>query len=460
MKHILSAFFLVILTLAMAFKGYAAEGLMFGVTAGAATFFILGHAMTPWSAMNGNLCMSLTLTSTQILALSIQAFKKRVPILGMMGTDFTGMNLVYNQPAIARIRTLPSASTYDVAQGGYKNGAALARSLWTDVSLTIDQWPTVPLRVKHTDLITDATKLDYNANVADGGYVLGKGIVDTTLGMVNSKRFSQGTVIGTNDFDVDALVAIGEAMNGKTESNERYLLVNSAVASVLAVDQRLINNQFFGTAQGGETIRVWRNVFGFREIREYPDLQTNNGTALTSVTATASTDALTKSSHGLVTGQRIYCTGFSAGVTAGYYFAIYASSSTFKIATTRANALAGTAVDVGSDGTGGTVTPTENMSAFAFESRAFAIKAGAPPPATAELCAQLGVPQNTVIESMFDPETQVAMAVAKWQEQGTADLYVVPTVLWGAKVGGDFTDTVGATAGAGLDYAGHIIRSA
>jgi hypothetical protein len=284
-------------------------------------------------------------------------------------------------------------------------------------------------------------------------------MVDYVLGLVNSLRFSQGSTIATADFDVDALIAIGEAMNGKTESNDRYLLVNSAVASVLAADQRLINSQFFGAAQGGETIRVWRNAFGFREIREYADLPTNTGTALTSVTCANSGDVFTKTAHGLKTGQRVQATGFSAGFSDAYAFVIYVSANTFQLATTRANALAGTAAAVSADGTGGTVQPKENMSAFAFERRAFAIKGGSPPARTGDLAAQLGIPQSTIIESMLDPVNQIAMGIAKFQEEGTADLYVVPTMLYGAKVGGDVSDTAGVTAGAGLDYAGHIIRS-
>ena len=434
------------------------HGPLFGGIVAAGLWFIGGHALTPISAMTGQLCV--TLTPTQILALSIQAFKKRVPILGMMGTDFTGMNLIYGQPALARIPTLPSASTYNGASGGYKNGAAIAKSLWTDVQLTIDQWPTVPLRIKHEDLISDATALDYNSNIANGGYVLGKGIVDGVLAKVSSLRFSQSSIFAVADSDADMLVAIGEAMNGKTESNERYMLVNSGVASVLAVDQRLINSQFFGTAQGGETIRVWRNVFGFREIREYVDLPSNNGTALTGVTVANTGDLFTKAAHGLITGQRVNIASFSAGITAGIYFVIRVSADTFQLATTRALAIAGEAAAVSADGTGGVVTPTENMTAFAFESRAFAIKAGAPAGTTAALAAQLGIPQSTVIDAMFDEATQTAMGMAKWQEEGTADLYVVPTVLWGAKVGADVSATSASAAGSGLDYAGHIIRSA
>lgn len=428
-----------------------------GPIAAVITAFVGGYMLTPISQMTGHLCV--TLNATQILTLAIQAFRKRVPALSMMGTDFTGMNLRKDQVAIARIRTLPTASSYSAGSGGYKNGAQSARGLLTDVQLTIDQWATCPIKMEHIYAIADAVN-DYRGSVGDAGYVLGKQIVDYVLGLVGSLRFSQESTVANADFDVDALVAINQAMNGKTESNDRFLLVSPAVASVLAVDQRLINSQWFGEKQGGETIRVWRNAFGFREIREYADLPANNGTALTSVSVANSGDLFTKASHGLKTGQRVYATGFSAGWTAGYYYAIYASSSTFQLADTRALALAGTATAASADGTGGTVTPTENMNAFAFERRAFAVMAGAPAPVTAELAGQFGIPISTVIEAMYDAETQTAMGMAKWQEEGTADLYVCPTVLYGAKVGADVSSTSASAAGSGLDYAGHIIRTA
>ena len=428
-----------------------------GPIAAAVAFFVGGYMLTPLSAMSGLTCV--TLTPTQVLSLAIQAFRKRVPALTMMGTDFTGMALRKDQAAIARIRSLPTASTYSAGSGGYKNGAQSARGLLTDVPMTIDQWATCPIKMEHIYAIADAIN-DYQGSVGDAGYVLGKQIVDYVLGQVDSTRFSQSSIIANADFDVDALVALNEAMNGKTESNERYLLVSSAAASVLAADQRLINSQWFGKEQGGETLRVFRNAFGFREIREYPDLSANNGTALTGVAVANSGDLFTKAAHGLITGQRVYATGFSAGFSAGYYYVIYASASTFQLATTRVLALAGTAVAATDDGTGGTVTPTENLNAIAFESRAFAVKAGAPAPVTAELASQFGIPLSTVIEAMFDPETQVAMGMAKWQEEGTGDLYVCPTVLYGAKVGMDVGATAAAAAGTGLDYAAHIVHTA
>lgn len=82
---------------------------------------------------------------------------------------------------------------------------------------------------------------------------------------------------------------------------------------------------------------------------------------LTGIAATASTDVLTKVAHGLVTGQLLedftFGAGF-AGLTSGDdYFVIVLDADTFKLATTRANAEAGTAIDITTDGTGATATP-------------------------------------------------------------------------------------------------------
>lgn len=70
--------------------------------------------------------------------------------------------------------------------------------------------------------------------------------------------------------------------------------------------------------------------------------------------ATLATDVITISAHALSTGQRVAATSSStlpAGLSATNYFAIYVSASTFKLATSYANALAGTAVDITDYGT-------------------------------------------------------------------------------------------------------------
>ena len=78
----------------------------------------------------------------------------------------------------------------------------------------------------------------------------------------------------------------------------------------------------------------------------------SNFAALTGVTGVAATDVLTKTAHGLVTGQRVDVVSLTggAGITAGdVTYAIWVSSSTFKLATSAANALAGTAINFTTD---------------------------------------------------------------------------------------------------------------
>jgi hypothetical protein len=79
-------------------------------------------------------------------------------------------------------------------------------------------------------------------------------------------------------------------------------------------------------------------------------------TAASASDVNATTNVLTSNTHGFATGEPlIYKAGTAAigGLTDGAtYFCIVASANTFKLATSQENALAGTAVDLTSTGTG------------------------------------------------------------------------------------------------------------
>lgn len=81
--------------------------------------------------------------------------------------------------------------------------------------------------------------------------------------------------------------------------------------------------------------------------------------ALTTVTGVAATDILTKANHGLQTGQRVDVVSITggAGIAANdVTYAIYVSDSTFKLATSAANAAAGTAINFTTDITDATLS--------------------------------------------------------------------------------------------------------
>lgn len=396
-----------------------------------------------------------TLTTPSLLLDVIGAFTKKFPMLGEIASEFRGTPLKLNQKYTAHVASYGSASTYDTTTG-YANGANTARNGLTDVPVVTDQQPTYPLKWLHLDSIKDI-KMQYEKVMAGAGYVLGKKVVDDGIfAKCTSRYFSYELVKATADFDYDAIQALTTQGNSQgMQDIGRILIVNSDVAAVLGVDIRLISSEFAGQLQDGRAYREWRGVGGFAVIREYPDLPANNGTALTGVTATAATELLAKTAHGLVTADPVVITvigGGAAGLAISTrYWAIKVDADTFKLASTRALAVAGTAIDVTTDSSGGHLTLSlfEGLNAMMFDSRAFAYLQGAPDGIDGAHAASLGIPQVLLVESVTAPDSGISMAAAKWQAAGTGDYYWVPTFIYGTNAGkqGD-TAVAGNTAAA------------
>jgi membrane protein implicated in regulation of membrane protease activity len=417
-----------------------------------------------------------TLTVQQLLLDVISAFRKQVPAISMFGAQWTAKPLKLNGKYTAQIAVYGSASTYDPTTG-YWNGANTARNGLVDVDVITDAQPTYPLKWQHLDGIKDS-KNEYGKVMAGAGYTLGKSCIDTGFfAKMTSRFFSQENVTATADCDWDWLQAIVTAMNGKgCEPAGRVLFVNSEVAQVLSVDPRMISRDYFGEKITGQLVtgqgyRMWTNCGGFALIQEYPDLPTNNGAALTGVTGADTTDIFTKAAHGLVTGDPVQFSSLTGGSnlsTATRYFAIKASDSTFKVATSRANAQAGTAVNLGSDVTDATIAITENTIAFAGDGRAFASLAGIPEGATV-MADMLGVVQTLTFDVLTSPPEDggITMAAAKAQNPNNGDVLWCPTFVDGTNAGKQgSTATAGETAaarsvaaaatadGTAFDYAG------
>lgn len=423
-------------------------------TAGAPTAivtFLAANAAFAWLTVRPE--MGPTLTSPQVLLDVIQSFRKRVPALNRMGLDWRATPLKLNQQYIAHIAGIPSTSTYDTSTG-YANGATSARGLLADVPVTVDTQPTCPLKWLHLDQIKDV-KQKYDEVIGNAGYAIAKGFVDAILAQVNTRNFSKVQTIAAADFDYDALMTLSGVGNTQgMMNNGRTLFVSTTVANYLFADSRIISKDFAGQIVGGEGYRRALNVGGFAEILEYPDLPSNNGTALTGVTAEADDDLITKAAHGLETGDPFVLTAATGatGLTVGNkYFAIKASASTFKAAASYADAIAGTAIDITVDGSAMTITPTENLHAFAFDKRALAVLAGIPEGIANPLAQQLGIPQVMAFDSVTDPEGLISMAAAKWQEAGTGDFFWCPTFVWGKTLG---KGGASAAPDAGMDKAG------
>lgn len=415
--------------------GLSAVSAQAGPLAAVVLFLALNMACAPAASHK----LGLTLTTPALLNDVAAAFVKEFPFLAEIAAEFrlAGNPLKLNQSYTAHVASYGSASTYDTTTG-YANGANVARNGLVDVAVITDNQPTYPLKWLHLDAIKDI-KMTYEKVMAGAGYVLGKKVIDDGIfAKATTRYFSYEVVSAVADCDYDWLQSLTTQGNSqKMASSGRILIVNSAVAGVLAVDPRLISNQFAGQLQDGRAYREWRNVGGFARILEYPDLPANNGTALTSVTAEADDDLFTKTAHGLETGDPVVLTAMTSvvGVTVGSrYWVIKASSSTFKLASTYALARAGTGIDITTDGTSGTITPTENLTAMMFDSRAFSYLAGVPDGIDGAHAASLGIPQVLSVEPVQTP-SGVALAAAKWQEPGTGNYFWCPTFIFGTNAG-------------------------
>lgn len=406
------------------------------------------------SAFTGRICV--TLISSEILADIITAFKKSIPLVNKMGLDFSSQSLKLNQTYYAHITTIPTVEDVTTT---YAVTGQDARDSIVDVPVTVDTRRGVRLKIKHLDRIKDKKEL-YNEVIGNAGYALAKDLCDRVMATFKTVNFSQGQIFSEANSDLDMLEAVREAMNGVGADPIRNMFVNSAVATVLGADSRIASKDFAGQMPNGTALRRFTNLGGFQEIIEYPDMPLNNSTAVTGGAIEADDDVYTKTAHGLVTGQRVVLTSFSGGTgltaaTVWYFHRLTADTGLLCATPAAAQAgTLGTACTV--DATSVVLTPTENVIAFGFDKRAFAVLLGVPDGFdSADLKSAWGIPDNMGFESVT--MDGVTMGAVSWEETGTGDLNYMPVTVFGMAAGRQAgTNAVGSKT----DYAGYRVMKA
>lgn len=399
-----------------------------------------------------------TLSSPEILLDVVRAFRQSIPAVNLLGRNFSQTGLKLNKQYTAHVA---GVATTEAVTSTYAVTGNNARNLLSDIPVTVDKRFGTRLFWENLLAIQD-DKFEYQEVIRAAGYSLAKTMVDDLLATARAEYFSQRTVISAADSDVDMLALVTTAMNGVgANPRGRVMFCNSAVAASLAADSRLGSKDFAGQLQGEEGYRSWERVHGFRLIQEYPGLPTNNGTAVTGGTLTATTDVYAKTAHGLVTGQRVVLTSLTGGtgVTAGtVYFFIRTDANSGYLATTLANAIAGTRIDITADGSSVVLTPTENVSAFATDATGICFLAGPEDHAgQMALAESLGIPSVIAFDTVTDPESGITMSAVKFQDGATGNLTWMPVLLWGKQAGRQAaTNAIGSFT----DYGGHIVCTA
>lgn len=218
--------------------------------------------------------MATTLTTTEILQDTMDAFKAELPMLSAFSTDFSNARSKKGETVIAHISGLPAVQDYD-ATTGFKANAKAGDTLLTDVPVVMDQLKHVPVNVKYLTQLASRKNL-YAEAIKNYGYVLSKSIIDVGLGKASPTNFSNSKIESINNTTLETAEAIRTLLNtNKAAPRGRFGIVNSAFAGALQNDQRVASNLFYGQLNGGQGYRTFRNVAGFENIWEYPDMPAN-----------------------------------------------------------------------------------------------------------------------------------------------------------------------------------------
>lgn len=215
-----------------------------------------------------------TLSATEILVDTLDAFRMEVPMLNAFSTDFSTATAVKDQIIMAHVSGLPAVQSYD-ATTGFKANAATADSLLTDVPVTLDQLKHVPIKVSYLTQLASKKNL-YLEAIRNYAYVLGKSVVDYALTKVVAAQFSYTVTEAVANTTLDTLENVRTKLNANAAApSGRFGLVNSAVSGALLTDQRISSALFYGQLNGNRGYRTLQNVAGFENVWEYPDLPSN-----------------------------------------------------------------------------------------------------------------------------------------------------------------------------------------
>lgn len=314
-----------------------------------------------------------TLTPKRILADIASAIAVQAPLLTRVAGEFTAEPLKKGQQAIAHIAQRPTVSDYDYADAaGYGAGATEANTLVEDRTVTISSHKHAPIKVSYLQALQDQKQV-YQAVLAEAAAAIGKAIVDDGLAQILAANFSESTTETIANTDRDTLGAVRTAMNkvGAATSG-RTAIFNSDAFESLDADPRIASRDYYGQQTGGQPLGMLRNVAGFEQVMEYPDLPTN----------------------------------------------------------------------------------AENLSGFAMDPRAMAIKTGLPNDIES-IRQQTGAPAAANFETITDPDTGLTLLGITWQQPGTFHIFMSVTLMWGWSVG-----SAGGSAGDIADYCGHRIITA
>jgi hypothetical protein len=198
-------------------------------------------------------------------------------------TDFSSATAVKGDKITAHVAIVPVTAAYDPVTG-FANAATPAENLLQDVAVTLNQLRICTVQVKFLSQMASKMPL-YMECTRNTGFALAKFVMDYALSKCTLANFTSvfgtGNIVAPANFNLDMLESVRTQCNTqKMAGTGRFGILSSAYAQTLQNDDRVKSGLFYAQLNGDRGYRVFRNIAGFEELIEYPDLPTAVGTTI------------------------------------------------------------------------------------------------------------------------------------------------------------------------------------
>jgi hypothetical protein len=220
-------------------------------------------------------CLRVTLSVPELSQLVLEAFKIQTPELfepGGFALDIESKTARLNDKITSHIGQVPTAQNYDPTPGvGFASGVQDSTDLLQDVPVTLSYFKHVPIRIKWLTQLS--SKINLSVALMEQGYALRKLLIDTALGVILPANFTYQKAVDPANVNLDSVEALRSKLNTqKAAPFGRFGIVSTAFAGALQADQRVGSSLFYNMLNGDTAYRRYKNLAGFANIYEYPDM--------------------------------------------------------------------------------------------------------------------------------------------------------------------------------------------
>lgn len=327
---------------------------------------------------------------TEVLTSAMRGLKRKLLPLNQVGIVFSDVKLKGDGTMAIPYYPLATTGT-SVTRAANGSRRALATNTATSAK-TISNFTNKVQAISFTATeVARQPAFNPAMHGAMKGEALAFDILADIFSGIRAATFNSTTIpaVTAANFDEDEVADLRKICGDEfwPEAN-RSLILNTAYGCNLLKQPQIIDASVRGDGGRGFRDGVIGNILGF-DITETAGLNSNNGTAISSITGVAATDVITATAHGFAVGDRVIFPTLTGGTgltaaTVPYFVLTVPSADTFTVSAT----VGGTVVDFTDAITNGSVRRFENIGGIATTKSGLLV-GFAPVPPTAAIRQQL-----------------------------------------------------------------------